>query len=288
MPFGTHLLFCFFSQLQRLPGLFLRLGLTSQLGQRKFCPCFYLPLMQAQHFLPVCWLWCTCQTLSKINPLILCLGSRDSARCFTLKSFQQLSGKSPFCSWKALNICRKWSVTFQQRRRDTRNKQCQRQTGTVSEKQNLFKELQKEFELKMNIRPIERLNSSSVYVFYSALLSTTKMCFCVSEIPKHHFGQQMQIIPEPSWIPGWVPAAESLLSNSELLEATTFSWGVLWYYLPVDTRSMCRPPQVTYKASFCHRLQWHNDFSSQVCHQCPVFSPCTMLHFFISWHTLFL
>lgn len=114
--------------------------------------------------------------------------------------------------------------------------------------------------------------------FYSALLSTTTMCFCVSEIPKHHSGQQMQTIPEPSWIPGWVTAAESHLSTSELLEATTFSWGVLWYSLPVDTRCMCRPPQVTYKASFCHRLQFFQvKFASSV--RCSHHAQCCISSF---------
>lgn len=44
--------------------------------------------------------------------------------------------------------------------------------------------------------------------------------FFFLEIYKHHTGQQMQIIPEPPWLLGWVTAVLFLLSSCELMEAT--------------------------------------------------------------------
>lgn len=51
--------------------------------------------------------------------------------------------------------------------------------------------------------------------------SVKTMCFHVSEIHKYHTGQQMQIVPEPSWSPWWVPWILFLGPGSEVYEART-------------------------------------------------------------------
>lgn len=63
--------------------------------------------------------------------------------------------------------------------------------------------------------------------------------FFFLEIYKHHTGQQMQIIPEPPWLLGWVTAVLFLLSSCEL--RLQHLWPLVCYYCDVDTCSASHP-----------------------------------------------
>lgn len=159
----------------------------------KFCPSFYWPLMPAQHFLPVIpiILMRSHVTFTSIK-FLMRLGMRLLTflrRCFTSEPLLQLCGES--CSSQVPLFLQHMDVNSA------------RKTCWVCLNWKTTIALQSSRSVCVFHAPAGCLQHICNVLEYSCLFC---FLFFFLEIYKHHTGQQMQIIPEPPWLLGWVTA----------------------------------------------------------------------------------